>query len=106
MAEVKNPEEIGCSRSGRLNSSDSQATKRDVCLGPECSAFLECLEETLWYVDRKLEIARKLENPESESYREEANRKIAEILGNIEMLTDGEQEAIPLAERESNEAKS
>ncbi len=87
MAEVKGPEEIGCSRSGRLNSSNSQATEKDVCLGPECSAFLECLEETLWYVDRRLETARRLEKPESENDREEANRKIAEILGNIEYLS-------------------
>ncbi len=88
MIAVRDPEQIGCRRFGRFPPSSDYVNGKDVCPGPECSAFLECLEETLWYLNRKLADAKKLEAAsETEAERREASGKIAEILGNIEYLS-------------------
>jgi CheY-like chemotaxis protein len=87
MFKLKDPDEIGCIRSERNPSSDSQMNRSDVCPGPECSAFLECLEEMLWYVSRKLEIAKKLERLEPRNDNGRTKAKIADILGHIEYLS-------------------
>ncbi len=87
LQRVKDPEDIGCRRFGRLPSSNGHVNQREVCLGPECNAFLECLEEMLWHVDRKQRNPMKLEDSVFETDKEEINRKTSEIIGKIEYFS-------------------
>ncbi len=84
---MKDPEKIGCRSFGKFPSSKHQKDGKDICPGPECSAFLECLEETLWYVDRKLGNAMDFEESELEIDKEKISNKFAEILNDIEYLS-------------------
>ncbi len=84
---VKDPEEIGCKGFGRLSSAKGHIREIDVCPGPECSAFLECLEEILWYVDRKLAGIGSSKRECSKINKEEISRRISELLSDFEQFS-------------------